>query len=305
MARGAVAYISLEPCNHHATTGPCSEALIEAGVARVVIAARDPNPIAEGGAARLRADGIEVNEGVMEAEAVADHSGFFKIVRTGLPMLTLKLATSLDGRIATASGESQWITGPEARRRVHGMRMRHDAVMVGAGTVRADDPGLTVRGLGAGHQPVRVVLSRRLDLPVQGQLGRSAAEVPVWLVHGPDAPEAACAAWAKQGARLIETRTGPGGQIDAVAAMTALGEAGLTRIFCEGGGSLAASLLSADLVDELAVFGGGLVLGAEGVPSVGAMGVAALAEAPKFRLHTVEAVGGDSLAHWVRCGADV
>jgi diaminohydroxyphosphoribosylaminopyrimidine deaminase/5-amino-6-(5-phosphoribosylamino)uracil reductase len=304
-ARGAVAYVTLEPCNHHGETGPCSEALIDAGVARVVIATRDPNKIAEGGVARLRAAGIEVVEGVLEAEALEAHRGFFKTMRDGLPMLTLKLATSLDGRIATASGESQWITGPEARRRVHGMRMRHDAVMVGAGTARADDPGLTVRGLGAKRQPVRVVVSRRLDLPVDGQLARTAADVPVWLVHGSDAPDAARVAWAKAGARLLETATGPGGQIELRAALTRLAAAGLTRVFCEGGGSLAASLLSADLVDVLAVFEGGLTLGAEGIPSVGAMGIATLAEAPKFTLQRVEQVGTDSLAHWVRSERNV
>ncbi|MEJ6389652.1 bifunctional diaminohydroxyphosphoribosylaminopyrimidine deaminase/5-amino-6-(5-phosphoribosylamino)uracil reductase RibD [Gymnodinialimonas ulvae] len=300
LAHGATAYVTLEPCSHQGQSGPCTEALIAAGVARVVIAAHDPNPVAGGGAARLRAAGIEVVEGVLRAAAEADHQGFLTTLRAGRPMLTLKLATSVDGRIATASGESQWITGPQARRRVHAMRMRHDAVMVGAGTARADDPGLTVRGMGVAHQPVRVVLSRRLDLPLGGQLGRTAREVPVWLLHGPDAPKAARAAWIERGARLIEVATGPGGQIDLAAAMARLGDAGLTRVFCEGGGTLAAALLSADVVDDLAVFNGGLALGAEGVPAVGAMGIARLSEAPKFALRSVERVGEDGLALWRR-----
>lgn len=298
--RGATAYVTLEPCDHHGESGPCSAALIAAGVARVVVATRDPNPVAGGGAARLRAGGIEVVEGVLRAEAEEDHRGFFTKLRAGRPMLTLKLATSVDGRIATASGESQWITGPLARRRVHAMRMRHDAVMVGAGTMRADDPGLTVRGLGAEHQPVRVVLSRRLDVPLEGQLGCTAREVPVWLMHGPDAPQAARAAWIERGARLIEVATGPGGQIDIAAAMARLGDVGLTRVFCEGGGTLAAALLSADVVDDLAVFNGGLALGAEGMPAIGAMGIAHLSEAPKFTLRSVERVGEDGLALWRR-----
>ncbi|MEX3014338.1 bifunctional diaminohydroxyphosphoribosylaminopyrimidine deaminase/5-amino-6-(5-phosphoribosylamino)uracil reductase RibD [Gymnodinialimonas hymeniacidonis] len=304
-AQGATAYVTLEPCNHQGTTGPCAEALIASGVARVVIAARDPNRIAAGGAARLRAAGVEVVEGVLEREAADAHRGFFKVQRDLLPMVTLKLATSIDGRIATASGESQWITGPEARRWVHGMRMRHDAVMVGAGTARADDPGLTVRGLGAVHQPVRVVLSRRLDVPVDGQLGRTARDVPVWMVHGPDAPGSAQEAWSKTGARLVKTQTGPGGQIDVHAAMMELAKAGLTRVFCEGGGTLAAALLSVDVVDDLALFGGGLALGAEGVPAIGAMGIAALGEAPRFTLESVSPVGLDSLVIWRRPAADV
>ena len=299
-AQGATAYVTLEPCNHQGESGPCSAALIAAGVARVVIAARDPNALASGGAAHLRVAGIEVVEGVLRAEAEEAHRGFFTTLTAGRPMLTLKLATSLDGRIATASGESQWITGPPARRWVHAMRMRHDAVMVGAGTARADDPGLTVRGLGAAHQPVRVVLSRRLDLPVDGQLGRTAGAVPVWLVHGPDAPPAMRAAWVERGARLVEVATGQGGQIDIAAAMARLAQAGLTRVFCEGGGTLAAALLSADVVDDLAVFNGGLTLGAEGMPSVGAMGIAGLQEAPKFALRRVEQVGEDALSLWRR-----
>lgn len=300
-AAGACAYVSLEPCNHTGQTGPCAQALIDAGVARVVVACEDPDPrVAAGGIARLRAAGIEVVTGVLAAAATRAHAGFFSRVQAGRPMVTLKVATSLDGRIATASGESQWITGPGARRRVHGMRARHDAVLVGAGTARADDPSLTVRGFGAVSQPVRVVISRRLDVPVASVLGRTAREVPVWLIHGGDAPEAARHAWAETGARLIEVAAEPGGQVDVAAALGALADAGLTRVFCEGGGALAASLLAADLVDEMAVFSGGLVLGAEGTPGVGAMGIASLSEAPRFTLELVETIGPDALSQWVR-----
>ena len=300
-ARGATAYVSLEPCNHHGKTPPCTEALIAAGVARVVVALTDPDPrVAGGGIARMREAGIEVVTGVCAAEAEAAHRGFLSRVTQGRPMLTLKLATSSDGRIATATGESQWITGPEARRRVHGMRARHDAVLVGAGTARADDPSLTVRGLGMSHQPVRVVLSRRLDLPLDSALMRSAGQVPVWLCHGPDAPAAACAAWDTAGARRIVVPAGAGGQLDLGQVMRALGDAGLTRVFCEGGGTLAAGLLASDLVDELAVISAGTVLGAEGTPAVGAMGIAALVEAPRFGLREVRALGGDVLAVWSR-----
>lgn len=301
LAKGACAYVSLEPCNHTGMTGPCAQALIDAGVARVVVACQDPDPrVAGGGIARMRAAGLEVVTGVLEDEGQRAHEGFFSRLQKGRPMVTLKVATSLDGRIATASGESQWITGPEARRRVHGMRARHDAVMVGAGTARADDPSLTVRGMGDVLQPVRVVVSGRLAVPVESVLGRSAREVPVWLLHGPGAPIAAREAWQNAGAVLLECALGPGGQIDAGAAMQRLGEAGLTRVFCEGGGALAASLLAADVVDRLAVFSGGMILGAEGTPAVSAMGIAALAEAPGFKLEQVEQVGADALSLWVR-----
>ncbi len=305
-ARGACAYVSLEPCNHHGKTGPCSEALIAAGVARVVVACEDPDPrVAGGGIARLREAGVEVVVGVLAAEAEAAHMGFFTRVRAGRPMLTLKLATSLDGRIATASGDSQWITGPEARRLVHGMRADHDAVLVGAGTARADDPALTVRGLGVAHQPVRVVISRRLDVPVTSVLGRTAGEVPVWLIHGAEAPDAARDAWRDAGAKLIEVASIGGGQVDLAAALQALGHEGLTRVFCEGGGGLAASLLEDDLVDWLAVFNGGVMLGAEGVPSVGALGLSRLSEAPRWALQGVQQVGPDALGLWERLPGNV
>lgn len=302
-ARGACAYVSLEPCNHTGQTGPCAQALIDAGVARVVVACEDPDArVAGGGIARLRASGVEVVPGVCAAEAEQAHRGFFMRMRAGRPMVTLKVATSLDGRIATASGESQWITGPSARRRVHGMRARHDAVLVGAGTARADDPSLTVRGFGDVSQPVRVVISAKLDVSVDSVLGRTAGQVPVWMIHGADAPAAAKSAWQAAGARLIEVGERDG-QVDVSAAVKALGEAGLTRVFCEGGGALSASLLAADVVDDLAVFSGGLALGAEGVPAIGAMRVSALAEAPRFTLTGVEQIGPDALSLWQRVRA--
>lgn len=302
-ARDATAYVSLEPCNHHGKTPPCSEAMIAACLARVVVAATDPDPRTDGGGlSLLRAAGIAVTTGVCEAEALRDHRGFISRVLNGRPAVTLKLAASLDGRIATAAGESQWITGALARRWVHGARSRHDAVLVGAGTARADDPSLTVRGLGVAHQPVRVVVSRRLDLPVEGNLGLTATQVPVWICHGPDAPQAARARWQEAGARLIELASGPGGQMDIGAVLAALGEAGLTRVFCEGGGALAATLMAADLVDDLAMVTAGLALGAEGTPALGAMGIAALAEAPRFRLFGMRDLGGDVLSLWERAG---
>jgi diaminohydroxyphosphoribosylaminopyrimidine deaminase / 5-amino-6-(5-phosphoribosylamino)uracil reductase len=300
-ATGATAYVSLEPCNHTGQTPPCSDALVAASLARVVVAVGDPDPRTSGGGlARLRAAGIAVETGLLGAEAAGDHAGFFSRVTRGRPRLHLKLAATLDGRIATATGESRWITGPEARHWVHGQRACHDAVLVGAGTARMDDPLLTVRGFGRVPQPVRVILSRRLDLPASGRLAESAAEVPLWLLHGRDAPEASRTVWRAKGARLIEVGGIAGGQLDLEAALRALGEAGLTRVFSEGGGTLAAAFLSAGLVDEMSLVTAGIVMGAEGTPGIGAMGVAALAEAPRFALVETRRLGPDVLSRWRR-----
>lgn len=300
-ARGATAYVTLEPCAHHGQTPPCAEALIGAGLARVVTALTDPDPrVAGRGHAMLRGAGIEVTEGVMSAEARRDNRGFLKRVTQGLPLVTLKLATTLDGQIATGAGESRWITGPQARSHVHLSRMMHDAVLVGSGTARADDPDLTVRGLGADHQPVRIVLDSRLSHSPGSRLGISAGQSPVWLVHGPDADPAARAAWAGQGARLIECPTGPEGHLDLTAAFRALAGAGLTRILCEGGGTLAAGLIRAGLVDDLALYSAGKLIGGDGHAALGALGLARLAEAPALALVDSRPLGPDLYSLWQR-----
>jgi diaminohydroxyphosphoribosylaminopyrimidine deaminase/5-amino-6-(5-phosphoribosylamino)uracil reductase len=298
-ARGATVYVTLEPCAHHGRTPPCVEALIAAGVARVVAPLEDTDPRVSGqGFARLRAAGIAVTTGVLAAEAMQDHAGFLLRNATGRPRVTLKLATSLDGRIATASGDSQWITGPEARRAVHAMRAHHDAVMVGAGTARADDPMLTVRGMGPRRQPVRVVVSRRLDLPRDSALARSAGDVPLWICHGEGADAERVGAWRAVGARLLPCAVAAG-QVAPDALVAALGAAGLTRVFCEGGGALAASLMGAGLVDELVSFTAGCAIGAEGLPALGALGLSRLDEAPRFVLAETRAIAGDVMHRWL------
>lgn len=299
-ARGATAYVTLEPCAHAGQTPPCAEALIRAGVARVVTALTDPDPrVLGGGHAMLRAAGITVTEGVGASEAARLTEGFLSRIRSGRPHLTLKLATSLDGRIATASGESRWITGTASRRRVHAQRARHDAVMVGVGTALADDPDLTVRGLGSTHQPLRIVCDTRLRLSPESRLGRSARELPVWILHGPSPPHASVARWEDAGARLFPVPLGPDRTLDPCAMLRTLGEAGLTSVFCEGGGQLAASLLLAGLADRLVTFTAGLALGAEGRPALGPMGIAALSAGPRFALVEHETLGPDIHATWV------
>ena len=295
--RGAIAYVTLEPCAHHGQTPPCAEALVASGVARVVVGTEDPDPRVSGrGVAILRVAGVEVLVGVRQAEAQRDLAGFLLRVTQGRPFVTMKLAASLDGRIATASGESQWITGPAARAMGHALRARHDAVMVGGGTARADDPLLTVRGLGQRPQPVRVVVSRELNLPLDGQLVRTAREAPLWLVHGHGATTLA---WEALGAHTLAVPTGPGG-VDLRAALEALSGRGLTRLLCEGGGQIAAGLLNADLVDELVVFHAGLALGSEGRPMLGELSLARLAEAPRLRLADARRVGNDVVSRWGR-----
>jgi diaminohydroxyphosphoribosylaminopyrimidine deaminase/5-amino-6-(5-phosphoribosylamino)uracil reductase len=298
LAKGATAYVTLEPCAHHGHTPPCAEALITAKVARVVTALTDPDPRVSGrGHAMLRAAGIAVTEGILTAEATQLNAGFLKRVTRGLPFVTLKLAASLDGRTATATGESRWITGPEARRKVHAMRLAHDAVMVGSGTALADDPDLTVRDMGAVRQPVRVVLDRMLKLSPDSRLGRTARASPVWLVHGPDTSDAAREAWMATGASLTQLHE-KGGHLDLTDVLHALAAKGLTRVLSEGGGTVAAALVKAGLVDELALFSGGVLIGAEGHPSLGSLALPTLAAAPRPTMLATERFGSDILSRW-------
>ena len=303
-ARGATAYVTLEPCAHVGETPPCTEALVAAGVARVVVAIEDPDPRVNGqGVERLRASGIAVDVGCLATEAVALNRGFLSRLTTGRPMLTLKFAASLDGRIATGTGESRWITGPRARSEVHLMRAQADAVLVGAGTVRSDDPKLDVRGLGLAHaSPVRVVVSGALSLPRDGHLAETASTTPLWLCHDAEAEESRRAAWRELGAELIEIPYQTDGQLDLSAMMQRLGDRGLTRVLCEGGGRLAAALVEDNLVDEVVAYTAGLVLGAEAIPAIGSLDVAALQLAPRFRLTDVAPIGPDMRSRWRRRG---
>ena len=297
-AEGATAYVTLEPCAHHGQTPPCTDALIAAKVARVVTALTDPDPrVAGRGHALLRAAGITVTEGVLAPEATRLNAGFLKRVTQGLPFVTLKLAASLDGRTATATGDSRWITGAQARRKVHALRMSHDAVMVGSGTALADDPDLAVRDMGAAHQPVRIVLDRLLQHAPQSRLGRTAHASPVWLVHGPTAPEPARKAWQATGATLIETPA-TAAHLDLASALKTLATKGLTRILSEGGSTVAAALITAGLVDELALFTGAVVIGSDGQPALGTLGVAALANAQRPVLRHSEGIGTDTFTLW-------
>ena len=301
-ARGATAYVTLEPCAHHGKTPPCAQALIDAGVAEVVAAIGDRDPRVNGaGFAMLRAAGISVTTGVRAQEASQDHAGFFLRITDHRPFVTLKLANSFDGRIATASGESQWITQSPARRAVHALRARHDAVMIGGGTARHDDPTLTVRDLGIAHQPIRVVLSKSLNLPYNSALERTLDRAPLWLCHSEDVREERKAHWQNAGAEMIECKE-KDSAIVLKDMLEKLASRGLTRIFCEGGGMLAASLIKADMVDEIVGFQAGVIIGAEGQPAIGPLGLKHLTEAHRYGLVSTTTVGPDVMNLWRRKG---
>ena len=296
-ARGATAYVTLEPCSHYGRTAPCCDALIEAGITRVVAAMRDPDARVNGnGFNRLRQAGITVQEGVLRQEAEAFQAGFIRRVTHGLPLVTLKLASTLDGRIATASGESRWITGAPARRAVHAARARHDVMLVGSGTVLADDPDLTIRGLGLPAIP-RVVLDARLRLPLGARLVTTARQTPTWLITAPGHAPTALAPYRDAGVEVLTVPRAETG-LDPAAALQALAQRGVTRVFAEGGASLAAALLRAGLVQRIMWFHAPAALGAEAMPAIAPLGLTHLAEMPRYRLVATHALGQDVLSEY-------
>ena len=294
-ARGSTAYVTLEPCAHHGRTPPCTDLMLAAGIARAVVAAVDPDPRVDGkGIALLRAGAVEVAVGCLEAEARQLNAGFLSRLCRRRPFVALKLATSADGRIATAGGESMWITGVAARAEGHRLRHRHDAILVGSGTVLADDPMLTCRLPGLEERsPVRVVLDRRLRLLAGSKLARSAATGPVWLFTAdPAAPAAEALAEAGVVVYALPATDAPG-QLAAMLAV--LAELGITRLLVEGGAAVATSFLRAGLVDRIHLFAAPLLLGGDAAPALGPLGVQRLADAPSWRPVEARSVGGDRL----------
>ena len=298
-AKGATVYVTLEPCSHHGKTPPCADALIGAGVERVVCALEDPDPHVSGnGFAKLRDAGIKLDLGLLNDEAVDVNRGFLLHRTLGRPMVTLKMAASLDGRIATKSGESRWITGEAARHAVHLMRAEHDAVLIGAGTALADDPMLDTRLSGmAGTSPVRVIADSGLSLSLNSRLAVTADKIPTWICHRKDIDGSRKKAWASTGAKLIAVDEDNGRMVPADL-LTKLAEMGITRVLCEGGATLAASLISDGLVDRLVMFSAGLTIGMEGTPVIGALGVGPLSDAQRFELSHTHQVGDDVMSLW-------
>lgn len=301
-ARGATVYVTLEPCAHFGKSPPCADALIEAGVAKVVSALEDPFPEVNGqGHARLRAAGIAVEVGEGAKEATEINAGFLLRVREGRPLFHLKMATSLDGRIATASGESKWITGAAARADGQHLRATHDAILVGVNTVAVDDPELTCRLPGlAKYSPVRVVLDSKARLSPGSNLAASARKAPVWLLCTRRAPASAREALQAKGVEVVEVASNEQGRVDPRAAAKALGDRRLTRVLIEGGGEVAAAFLKADLVDRVNSYQAGLLLGADSRSAVGPLSLQKLDFAPRFALICSRTAGGDVLATWHR-----
>ena len=296
-ARGAVAHVSLEPCCHWGQTPPCVDALIAAGVRRVVVALEDPDPrVAGEGLRRLRAAELDVEVGLCAEEAAEVNTGFLSRLRLGRPLVTFKLATSLDGRIAIATGESQWITGPPARDRAHALRASHDAIMVGTGTVVADDPQLTCRLPGLGHRsPVRVVIDRHLRISPASRIIADAPRVPTWVLTLRSADPGRRAMFLANRVTLIDVDDDGEGQIDLALALGALGERGITRLLVEGGARLAAAFFRARLIDRLVWVHAPLVIGGDGIPAIAGFDLAALADGRAFERLSTETIGDDVL----------
>jgi diaminohydroxyphosphoribosylaminopyrimidine deaminase/5-amino-6-(5-phosphoribosylamino)uracil reductase len=287
-AKGATAYVTLEPCAHHGKTPPCAEALVAAGIARCVAAIEDPDPRVSGrGLAALRQAGIAVETGVLADQAKALNIGFLTRVTTGRPYVALKLATSLDGRIATRAGESRWITGEEARAFGHRLRATYDAIAVGSGTILADDPELTCRIKGLEHRsPVRLVFDRRGRIPLTAKV--MTQPPPTWTVVYPS--ENFNYAW--QNIEIAQNLE-PAGWL--VEALRKIGDAGLTRILVEGGAMLGTAFLRARLVDRLYWFRAPIVIGGEGLPGIAPLEIDRLAGSVGLRCTGRRALGNDVL----------
>jgi len=297
-ARGATLYATLEPCSHHGRTPPCTDAIIAAGITRVVSAIEDPNALAGRGHALLRASGIAVDVGVGAAESRRAHAGHLRSVCDHRPHVSLKLAVSADGKVGLAGRKPAAISGEPARARVHMMRAMNDAILIGIGTALADDPQLTCRLPGmASRSPVRVVLDADLRLPTASALVRSASETPVWVIAGETAPTEAEAVLAARGVEVFRLPS-TGRRIDA--ALRVLAERGVTRLMVEGGPTVAAALLAADLVDEAALLRGPTTIGPDGIDALEAMPLTALTASPQLRSLGIETVGEDTIETFER-----
>ncbi|MBP1685329.1 MAG: riboflavin biosynthesis protein RibD [Deltaproteobacteria bacterium] len=281
-ARGGTLYVTLEPCAHHGRTPPCTDAIIAAGLRRVVVGTCDPNPSVCGdGTGKLRQAGIHVTTGMEQAACDALIAAFRKHITTGMPWVTLKLAASLDGRIATVTGESRWITGADSRRFVHRLRAEHDAVLVGAETVRHDDPALTCRMRG-GRNPLRVVLDGRLRIPLQAQVLTTTDAAETLVVAGRGAPARKGRSIEALGASVLRLPD-RAGRIPLSQLLRALGRRGVLSVLIEGGASVAAAAIAARVVDRVLIFYAPTFIGGDGRPMLGPIGVRRLATAPSLR----------------------
>ncbi|WP_256470212.1 bifunctional diaminohydroxyphosphoribosylaminopyrimidine deaminase/5-amino-6-(5-phosphoribosylamino)uracil reductase RibD [Sneathiella marina] len=296
-AQGATVYVTLEPCSHHGKTPPCAERLIAAGVARVVVALTDPDKRVNGaGIAKLKDAGITVTEDVLANEALYLNAGFVLTRQQNRPLVTVKMATSLDGKIATVTGDSKWITGRLSRRYSHMMRAENDAIMVGIGTALVDDPELTCRLPGLEDQsPVRIVADSRLRLPLTSKLVRSAQETPLWILTIPGNDRERLKAFAELGVTVIEVAATESGLPDMKTALAEFADRGMTRILAEGGSHLLATLIKDELADRLMWFRANKIIGGDGIPALQSIGLRELDAAPEIRLIEERRLGEDLL----------
>jgi len=298
-ARGATCYVSLEPCAHFGRTGPCSNALINAGVGRVVSAFDDPNPLVFGrGLARLEAAGIQVTSDVLTERARRDHAGHVRRMVDGRPHVRLKLAISADGAIGREGTGNLPISGPMAKARTYVLRTETDAVLIGVGTALADDPLLTCRIPGLeGRSPVRVVLDPTARLPLDSRLVRTAYEAPLWVVVGPDAPRERVNALAEAGATIVSRLIRPSGYLDLHDVLRGLADRGLTTVLVEGGARVARSFVEADLVDEAIVYRSKTVVGPGAVPALDGIDPETVFGQPAFAILDETLAGEDRVTH--------
>jgi diaminohydroxyphosphoribosylaminopyrimidine deaminase/5-amino-6-(5-phosphoribosylamino)uracil reductase len=300
-ARGATTYVTLEPCAHHGKTPPCANAIISAGIARAVIAVEDPNPEVKGkGTALLRAAGIDVTLGVGAKEASITHAGHFRRMLDGRPHLILKIAVSADGKTGLEGRLPADISCASSRAEAHMLRASSDAVLVGSGTVIADDPMLTCRLPGmADRSPIRIVLDGKLRIPITSNLVRTAREVPLWVVTTDAAPLKTESALVAAGVSVLRTAE-RSGQVDLAAALKRLGERGITRVLVEGGPILSATLLRHNLVDEAIVVRSDRTLGAGAIDALEGLPLTALTESPRLEAIERRMAGTDSLTRYFR-----
>jgi diaminohydroxyphosphoribosylaminopyrimidine deaminase/5-amino-6-(5-phosphoribosylamino)uracil reductase len=294
-ARGATLYVTLEPCNHAGKTPPCTQKILSAGIRRVVMAMRDPNPgVKGGGSAFLRAAGLEVVEAVAEKAARRQNEFFIKHTQTGTPFVILKCAATMDGRIATRTGDAHWVSGPQSRQFVHGLRHAVDGILVGVGTVKADDPSLTTRlPDGSGRDPTRIILDTHLSIPLNARVLTQASEAGTILVTGPDASATARQQAKAAGARVLAVPCRDD-QIDMTALMGMLGAEGMASILVEGGSRVCGSALRAGIVDKLYFFYAPKLLGGDdGVPICRGPGQARMQDSLNVNHITVHRFGED------------
>jgi len=305
-ARGATLYVTLEPCSHVGKSPPCTDAIIAAGIARVVAAIGDPNPqVAGQGYAKLRSAGIAVETGLFADEAAHDHAGHFRRIRNKRPHVILKLAVSADDKIGAAGRKPLAITGEAARTRVHLLRARSDAILVGIGTVLADDPLLTCRLPGMDKRsPVRVVLDNSLRIPGGSRLVHTARETPLWVMASELADAPAAAKLGAAGAQLIRLPPRQGqaqGQgLDPAAVLRVLSEKGITRLMVEGGSRVASSFVAAGLVDEVWLLRSDKAVGGEGIAALDALPLSEITQSPRYRVRASEALDKDTLTIYER-----